>query len=162
MYIQKIVNSINIIFIFLSDSYQKKNFNTQNVNQLKSQVDTQIDAQFDTQVDTQIAKQNDKRETIETDNKRDDSQKNVRIIEMNVVKIFHQIVNTCLTSSQNDFQFMRKKIFNADINEHNTFRFTERENANVNVENVFHCFFILIAHNSTSNSISKLNSRLCL
>ena len=127
-------------FHFFERQLWKKNFNTQNVNQLKNQVDTQIDAQFDTQIDTQIVKQNDKRETIEIDNKRDDLQKNIRIIEMNVVKIFHQIVNTCLTSSQNDFQFMRKKNFNVDINEHNTFRFIERENANVNIENVFHCF----------------------
>ena len=162
MYIQKTVNSINIIFILLSDNYQKESFNTQNVNQLTSQVDMQIDAQFDTQVDTQVAKQNDKRETIEIDSKRDDSQKSVRIIEMNAVKVFHQIVNTYLTSSQNDFQFMRKSLLNADINEHNTSRLTEREDANVNIENVFHCSFILIAHNSTSNSMSKLNSRLCL
>ena len=66
-----------------------------------------------------------------------------------------------LISSQNDFQSMRKIVFNVDINEHNTNRIIERENTIVNVENVFHFTFILIIYSSTNRSMSMLNSRFC-
>ena len=78
----------------MSDSYQKKSDDTlQYNNQLESQVDIQIDIQVEIQVDTQIVKQSDKRDTIDDDNKRDTTQENARIIEMNVVKIFHHDVH---------------------------------------------------------------------
>ena len=141
MYIQKIVNSINISSIFLNDSYQKNNFN---ILQYDSQSESQVDSNIE--IDVQVTKHIDKRETVESDNRRDDSQKIVRIIEMNAVKVFHQIVNICLTSTQNDSQFMRKTMFNVDINEHDTRRIIERESATVNIEHVFYCSLQLIVH----------------
>ena len=71
------------------DSQFENQIDNQNDIQIDIQVDIQVEIQIEIQVDTQIIKQNDKRETIDDDNKRDITQKNARIIEVNVVKNFH-------------------------------------------------------------------------
>ena len=68
-------------------------FENQIDNQNDIQIDIQVDIQIEIQIDTQIVKQNDKRETINDDNKRDITQENARIIEISVVKIFHHDVH---------------------------------------------------------------------